>query len=146
MAVGCRFLLSCLWFCLLIFQASNGRKYDLDDNSWLLFAPGLPVVQTPAVFCTWKRESSLRSWTRRRRPAVPNCCWLLLLAGDIKSNPGPLWPTVTDATLNSTDVDSSFVDDWSSPIGLQCCRGYLSCQVLNAHSIVNKRRDLQALA
>ena len=45
-----------------------------------------------------------------------------------------------DSNLNSTDT---IMADRRAPIGRGS--GYLNCQVLNAHSIVNKRWDLQAL-
>jgi len=44
-----------------------------------------------------------------------------------------------DSSLNSTD---NTMADGRAPIGRGF--GYLNCQVLNAHSIVNKRWDLQA--
>ena len=45
-----------------------------------------------------------------------------------------------DSSLNSTDT---IMVDRHAPIGRGS--GYLNCQVLNVRSIVNKRRDLQAL-
>ena len=91
MEFGCRFLLSCLWICLMVFRATHTRGYDLDGNSELLFAPGQLIVRCPAVFCLWRENSHLHPLTHRRQPfAVPNCYWLILLAGDVEINPGPI--------------------------------------------------------
>ena len=141
MVVGCWFLLSSLWFCLLVLPALHALAGDLDDNPALLFAPELPVVRAPALFCPWSGCSHLSPRTHGRCAAVPNCYWLILLAGDVERNPGP---ASVDSSLNTSDVDSVFAEDEGAPIGMGCNRSYLSCQILNARSLVNKQRDLQA--
>ena len=96
MAAGCKFLLSLLWVCLMVFRAYHARDFELDVNYELRIAPRLPAMRSLAVFCTWREYSHLcpllRPWTgRRRQPsAVPHCYWLLLLAGDVERNPGPV--------------------------------------------------------
>jgi len=89
---GWKFLLSGLWFCFVVFRASRIREYDLDSNADLLSAPRQLLVCLPTVLCTWRGNSHLRPWTgstRRSRLAVPNCYWLILLAGDVETNLGP---------------------------------------------------------
>ena len=73
----------------MVFRISHAHECDLDDNSELLFAPRQLAGRSPAVFCIWKGSSHLRPWTRRRHSVLPNCYWLILLAGDVESNPGP---------------------------------------------------------
>ena len=91
MTCSWRFLLSGLWFCLVVFRISCAHECDLDDNSELLFALRQLAGRSPAVFCIWKGSLHLRPWTRRRHSysVLPNCYWLILLAGDVESNPGP---------------------------------------------------------
>ena len=75
----------------MVFRVTHTRGYDLDGNSELLFAPGQLVVRCPAVFCLWRENLHLRPLTHRRRPfAIQNCYWLILLAGDVEINPGPI--------------------------------------------------------
>ena len=92
MAICCRFLLSGLWFCLLVFWIRKAHVFVQDDNLKLLFAPRQLAVCFPSTLCTWRVNSHLRPWTRSFRRwhfVVPNCYWLILLAGDIETNPGP---------------------------------------------------------
>ena len=76
-----------LWFCGLLAIVNMMSMEILSScsplDSWLF---------VPAVLCTWRENSHLRPLaqrTRRRGLALPNCYWLILLAGDIKRNPGP---------------------------------------------------------
>ena len=78
-----------LWFFVMCFAVFRATYAVPNDNSGLLFATGLPVVRSPAVFCR-KGDSHLRPRTRCRHFAVPSYYWLiLLLAGDVETNPGP---------------------------------------------------------
>lgn len=44
----------------------------------------------PAVVCCWRRNSHLRPLSRYPPGVAPNCYWLLLVAGDVPPNPGPV--------------------------------------------------------
>ena len=61
-----------------------------------------------------------------------------MLAGDVERNPGPMDLTVTGVVGQTGNNNGR-----CAPIGMGS--GYLRCKVLNARSIVNKIRDLQAL-
>ena len=92
MAIGCRFLLSGLWFCFAVFRICHAHEFVQDDNLELLFGLRQLAVRSPSALCTWRVNSHLRPWassSRRRHFVVPNCYWLILLAGDVETNPGP---------------------------------------------------------
>ena len=61
-----------------------------------------------------------------------------MFAGDVERNPGP-----TDLTATGVVGQTGDNSGRCAPIGTGS--GYLRCKVLNARSIVNKTRDLQAL-
>lgn len=130
MASDCQFLLLSMWFCLLGLRALHAVAGNLDNNPALLFARlfGLRVL------CSWSRCSLLRKRTRGRCAAVPNCYWLILLAGDLESNPGP---ASVESSLNTSDLNSVFPDEECAPIRMGCHCSYLSCQHLNACSFAN---------
>ena len=98
MAIGHRFLLSLLCCGFAVFRASHDIEHELhvkEDNNELLFAPKLLALRYSAVLGTWRQISHLsphlRPSRRSRQPsAVPFCYWLLLLAGDVERNPGPV--------------------------------------------------------
>lgn len=125
MACGWKFLLSGLWFCFVVFRASRVREYDLDSNADLLFAPRQLLVRFPTVLCTWRGNSHLRPWTgstRRSRLAVPNCYWLILLAGDVETNPGPTKHPCTACSKavrsNQRGVFCNMCENWTHA---RCC-------------------------
>ena len=77
----------------MVLRTSHACEYDREDNSKLLFAPRQLALRSPVVLCIWRENSHLCPHLRtlRRRPlAIPNCYWLLLLAGDVERNPGPV--------------------------------------------------------
>ena len=132
MAVGWRFFPSLLWLCFTILRASQVCEIDLDDNPELLFTPRHLFLRSPlaAALCSWREKSHLsphlqvRPWTSRRRPfVVPNCYWLLLLAGDVERNPGPVKYPCTDCskpvTKNQRGILCDICDKWTHA---SCCR------------------------
>lgn len=88
------FLLSCLWLCLVVCRVtcvSCEEQSVKRDPRELLFAPErlLPSGSSLTVTVTiWREKSHLRPWSNRR--SLPCCYWLVLLAGDIETNPGPV--------------------------------------------------------
>ena len=124
----------------MIFRAFCICEDTKFDNFELLFAPRLPEVRYPAVLRTWKENPHLcpRPY-RRQDPSVPSYyyCWLILLAGDVESNPGPGPSTVL------SEQGGRRLSDGCAPF--RAGSGYLRCKVLNARSIANKTLDLQAL-
>ena len=94
--MAAQFLLCCFWFCLVVLRDSGGCGHDVEGSPGLLFTPSRLVVRSSAVLCAWRNSSHLRPQLRPlvhrnscRRRAWPTCYWLILLAGDVESNPGP---------------------------------------------------------
>ncbi len=139
MALGWSFSLSLLCLCWMVSKACYGREEVPCGD--LRFLPSVKSLEgrTPVV-CTWQQNAHLRPCYRGRRLGRRQryCYWLLMLAGDVERNPGP-----PDLAVMGEVGQSGNQDGRCAPIGMGC--GYLKCQVLNARSIVNKSRDLQAL-
>ena len=92
MAAVCRVSLSCLWLFLMVL-GSLIFVSDLDGNRDLLFAPGRlwdSGGSQPILLSTWRRLSYLAPSSKYRSSLLPAHFWLLLLAGDIEANPGPI--------------------------------------------------------
>ena len=110
-----RLLPACLWIFLAIskvcWTSSIIDPIDLyqELDGCLLFAPKRLLVEcsAAATIVNFSRERPRlrplhRHW--RRWPILPNCYWLLLLAGDIHVNPGP-------ALFPCTTCDNPVLDD-----------------------------------
>ena len=110
-----RLLPACLWIFLAIskvcWTSSIIDPIDLyqELDGCLLFAPKRLLVEcsAAATIVNLSRERPrlrplLCHW--RRWPILPNCYWLLLLAGDIHVNPGP-------ALFPCTTCDNPVLDD-----------------------------------
>ena len=90
-----RFTFTPLWICLVLLRLIDSALNLPEDNPELLFAPKqLDTQRNPiaSVVCTWKKNSHLRASLKRNKGChiIPPCYWLLILAGDIELNPGPL--------------------------------------------------------
>ena len=125
MAIGCRFLLSGLWFCFVFFRICHAHEFVQDNNSELLFAPRHLAVRSPSALCTWRVNSHLRPWassSRRRNFVLPNCYWLILLAGDVETNPGPAKYPCTACSKavrnNQRGIFCSMCENWTHA---RCC-------------------------
>ena len=94
MATRWRFLIACLWIFLTICRMSASIRTPSDANSDLLFAPRrLMSNGKSSAICAWRRSSHLRPHLRRSRSysaTIPCTYWLLLIAGDVEINPGPI--------------------------------------------------------
>ena len=94
MAAGCKFLLLCLWVFSRLTNLSDDDKQVQGDarNVFLMSGQLLPLRSSSvAAICTFKKSALLRPWQRYRPALIPPLCyWLLLLAGDVEANPGPV--------------------------------------------------------
>ena len=95
MACRCWFLLSYLWLSFAVgrcaYSFADGQE-TVEHDPNVFFAPdkllpsGSPL---PAVLATWRKSSHLRP-RRTNNHSIPICYWLVLLGGDIETNPGPV--------------------------------------------------------
>ena len=111
MAAGCRFVLSCLWFCLVIFRVSHTRESDMDGNPDLLFAPNYLVIDEMSMLGR-KLFGQVDQWLRQAFPhrageALGGCS--CLLGGGGGGEFGQL-PLVLDLPLYSAVPRSAIAD------------------------------------
>ena len=84
-----------LVFCRVTCVSCEEQRAKRDPGE-LLFAPErlLPSGGSLTVTVTiWRGNSHLRPWSNRRYRRslhLPGCYWLILLAGDVERNPGPV--------------------------------------------------------
>ena len=90
MACSFGYMVSCLWFFLVVTRAFYSYKCDNDENHLdQLLAPKSSLIQVNhhlAMSCIWKRNPHLHSFVHNHLVAVLNCYWLLWLAGDIEAS------------------------------------------------------------
>ena len=88
--------MSLLWICLVIYRTAHSLKAGETNETRLLqleFAPRslLPGGKcSPCIVASWRANPLLYPRVSRRRSQVPTHYWLLLLAGDVEQNPGPV--------------------------------------------------------
>ena len=88
-----RFLLPCLWFYLPIFRTSYCHDFDHEDEKYLLFSSRhllAKKISFSIVFSNWRSFSHLHPFLHRQSTVILFCYWLLLLAGDVAVNSGPV--------------------------------------------------------
>ena len=120
-----RFLLLSLWLVVVI-RAVTAPRFCTEDKCKLLFAPRkmyIQVVSSSAVVCVWRKNSHLRPFTCRCRRKAPNLVfWLLLLAGDVEQNPGPVrYPCTVckqPVRCNQRGIECTRCENWSH---VRCC-------------------------
>ena len=128
MTFSCKFLVSCLWFCLVVgrsyYETAECPVIDDDVNN-LLCANERCLTggnRLSAAFLTLRRLSHLRPLCKRRQLYVPFSYWLLLIAGDVELNPGPIkYPcTVCNRPVkrNQRGIQCDSCDLWTHA---NCC-------------------------
>ncbi len=93
MAMNFRFVVFCLWLCLAVCRATHASSEGEEGPAHLLFAPEKLLSGdrgAQGVPSLWRKYSHLRPNYYRGRALIPTHFWLLLLAGDVEVNPGPI--------------------------------------------------------
>ena len=91
MACRCYFLSLTFSVCFVVLRLTlTYATYDEEQpHTWdgqLLFSP----KSTKAfLLYVWRRNPHLAPFNKKLRPHIPSSYWLLLIAGDVESNPGP---------------------------------------------------------
>lgn len=89
MAWRCYFLSLTFWVCFVVLRLTYATNDEKQPHTWdgqLLFSP----KSTKAFLLhVWRRNPHLAPLNKKLRPHIPSSYWLLLIAGDVESNPGP---------------------------------------------------------
>ncbi len=91
-----RFLLSYLWLCFVVVKVTSASRLFEEVEAGpgnVLFSPRRILGDgggLGAIVVTWTKNSRLRPSQSLGPATVPLTYWLLLLAGDIERNPGPV--------------------------------------------------------
>ena len=123
-----RFLMWLVWLVLVVLRYLRYAHVSCDgayDPAELRCAPEslLPPGggQGTAVI-SWKRNSHLRPSCYRGRAQIPTHFWLLLLAGDVERNPGPVrYPCTTCAKAVRTNQCGILCDGCEEWTHAKCC-------------------------
>ena len=123
-----RLALSFLFLCLALWRCVNAPYKNQTvgtGNEELLLSPEqlLPSgSHLPTVVCCWRRSSHLRPLSRYPPGVVPNCYWLLLVAGDIPPNPGPVrYPCTECGKPVRSNQQGIFCDSCEMWTHTRCC-------------------------
>ena len=118
MAYRWRFLLCCLWLCLVACKTAHASCCELDTelgNENLLLAPKrvLPSDSSfSAITVLWRRSPHLQPCHRRHPISFPACYWLILLSGDVECNPGPVRHPCTECCKSVRSNQQGIYCDW----------------------------------
>ena len=89
-----RFVFTLLWICLsYLIISRKTRSTAVDSNGDILFAPNqlIPSGKSSVLICVWRRSSRLGPHLQRPLfSSFSGLYWLILLAGDVEANPGPV--------------------------------------------------------
>ena len=128
MASKWRLVFQCLWFLLVrcrAIYATDEVGETCEDPGSLLCAPKrlLPSGSCySAVVLAWERNWHLRPRQRRHLLHSLRFCWLLLLSGDIETNPGPVRYPCTmcgkPVKSNQRGIECSRCEKWTHA---KCC-------------------------
>ena len=129
MARGVRFVVSVLWLVLVVYRVLAVLDGDSNANYNLRLAPKkffVEEVSSSAVICDWRQNPRLQPLPRCRcgcTAGKPNLVyWLLLLAGDVELNPGPIkFPCAMcskPVRHNQKGIQCSRCENWSHTA---CC-------------------------
>ena len=89
-----RFVFTLLWICLsYLIISRKTRSTAVDSNGDILFAPSQLISsgKSSVLICVWRRSSRLGPHLQRPLfSSFSGLYWLILLAGDVEANPGPV--------------------------------------------------------
>ena len=115
-----------MWLCVLLARLYLSSIIDKEPecgqgNALFALERVFPYGSSRmGILSAWRESSHLRPWVRYSYSFLPSCYWLILLAGDIETNPGPgRYPcTVCKRPVKSKQkaVECSMCEKWTHDI------------------------------
>lgn len=121
-----RFLIWFWWLILVGLRRTHASSDSAYAPEELRCAPENPpptLGGQAAVLISWKRDTHLRPSYYRGRAQIPTHFWLLLLAGDVERNPGPVrYPCTVCGKAVRSNQRGIFCDGCDQWTHAKCCR------------------------